>query len=64
MGFFMRIINLTVVLPQLIVNLVLGYFILESADKNIIFIISGVSLSISAILWIFFKEQKAKKVVE
>jgi maltose/moltooligosaccharide transporter len=45
MGFFMGIFNLSVVLPQLIVSLVLGYFILEAADKNLIFIISGVSLT-------------------
>lgn len=56
MGFFMGIFNLSVVLPQLIVSLVLGYFILEAADKNLIFIISGVSLSISAILWLIVKD--------
>jgi maltose/moltooligosaccharide transporter len=64
MGFFMGIFNLSVVLPQLIVSLVLGYFILEASDKSLIFIISGVSLAISAVLWIFVKEQKVKKVVE
>jgi len=58
MGFFMGIFNLSVVLPQLIVSLVLGYFILEAADKSLIFIISGVSLTISALLWIFVKENK------
>ena len=61
MGFFMGIFNLSVVLPQLIVSLVLGYFILEAADKNLIFIISGVSLSISAILWLIVKESKIEK---
>jgi maltose/moltooligosaccharide transporter len=61
MGFFMGIFNLSVVLPQLIVSLVLGYFILQAADKNIIFIISGVSLSISAILWLIVKESKIEK---
>ena len=58
MGFFMGIFNLSVVLPQLIVSLVLGYFILEAADKSLIFIISGITLAISAILWIFVKESK------
>jgi len=58
MGFFMGIFNLSVVLPQLIVSLVLGYFILEAADKSLIFIISGVTLAISALLWIFVKENK------
>jgi len=60
MGFFMGIFNLSVVLPQLIVSLVLSYFILEAADNNIIFIISGVSLSISAILWLIVKESKVE----
>lgn len=58
MGFFMGIFNLSVVLPQLIVSLVLGYFIMEAADKNLIFIISGVTLTVSAFLWIFVKEEK------
>ena len=59
MGFFMGIFNLSVVLPQLIVSLVLGYFIQEADDKNLIFIISGTTLTLSAILWIFVKESKA-----
>jgi len=58
MGFFMGIFNLSVVLPQLIVSLLLGYFILEAADKSLIFIISGVTLAISALLWIFVKDSK------
>ncbi len=58
MGFFMGIFNLSVVLPQLIVSLVLGYFIQEAADKNLIFIISGVTLGISAVLWLFVKDSK------
>jgi len=57
MGFFMGIFNLSVVLPQLIVSLVLGYFIQEAQDKNLIFIISGITLAISAILWLFVKEK-------
>ena len=59
MGFYMGIFNLSVVLPQLIVSLVLGYFIQEAQDKNLIFIISGTTLAISALLWIFVKENKA-----
>jgi maltose/moltooligosaccharide transporter len=62
MGFFMGIFNLSVVLPQLIVSLVIGYFILEASDKSLIFIISGVSLAISAVLWLLVKEEK--KTVE
>lgn len=58
MGFFMGIFNLSVVLPQLIVSLVLGYFIQEAPDKNLIFIISGTTLAISAVLWLLVKEKK------
>jgi MFS family permease len=99
MGFFMGIFNLSVVLPQLIVSLVLGALIAAKSsflpswlssfflfgwieaiivqlwnlfvsvfvfiglaenvnDKNIIFLISGVTLAISALLWMFVKEQK------
>ncbi|NWG27929.1 MAG: MFS transporter [Ignavibacteriaceae bacterium] len=57
MGFFMGIFNLSVVLPQLIVSLVLGYFIQQAEDKNIIFIISGSTLAISAFLWLLVKEK-------
>lgn len=59
MGFFMGIFNLSVVLPQLFTSLVLGKFILEAADKNIIFIISGVTLTLSALSWIVVKESRA-----
>lgn len=57
MGFFMGIFNLSVVLPQLVVSLVLGYFIQQAEDKNIIFIISGSTLAISAFLWLLVKEK-------
>lgn len=58
MGFFMGIFNLSVVLPQLLVSLVLGIFIQNAADKNLIFIISAITLAISAFLWMFVKEEK------
>jgi len=60
MGFFMGIFNLSVVLPQLIVSLVLGYFIMEAQDKNLIFIISGTTLAISAVLWLLVKEKQVQ----
>ena len=60
MGFFMGIFNLSVVLPQLIVSLVLGYFIQEAQDKNLIFIISGTTLAISAVLWLLVKEKQVQ----
>ncbi len=61
MGFFMGIFNLSVVFPQLFVSLVLGKFVLDALDKNIIFIISGVSLALSALFWILVKESRAGK---
>lgn len=64
MGFFMGIFNLSVVLPQLLVSLVLGTFIQNAANKDIIFIISGVTLGISAVLWLIVKDSKTKIVTE
>jgi maltose/moltooligosaccharide transporter len=58
MGLFMGIFNLSVVLPQLFVSLVLGYFIQQAADKSLIFIISSATLFISALLWFVVKEKK------
>ncbi len=58
MGFFMGIFNLSVVFPQLIVSLGLGILIQNAADKSIIFLISGVTLAISAVLWFFVKEKQ------
>jgi MFS family permease len=56
MGFFMGIFNLSVVIPQLIVSLFIGSVVQNAADKSIIFIISGVSLAISAVLWLMVKD--------
>jgi len=64
MGFFMGIFNLSVVIPQLIVSLFFGTIIKDAADKNIIFIISGTSLAISAALWLMVKESAAFKAPE
>jgi hypothetical protein len=58
MGFFMGIFNLSVVFPQLIVSLGLGIVIQNAADKNVIFLISGATLAVSAVLWFFVKEKK------
>ncbi len=57
MGMFMGIFNLSVVIPQLLVSLVLGGLIQAAANKSIIFIISAVALGISAILWTFVRER-------
>jgi maltose/moltooligosaccharide transporter len=57
-GFFMGIFNLSVVLPQLLVSLFVGTIIKNAVDKNIIFIISGVSLALSALFWTMVKEKR------
>jgi maltose/moltooligosaccharide transporter len=61
MGFFMGIFNLSVVLPQLISSFFIGSVINNAANKNIIFIISGLSLAVSAFLWIFVKDDSRKQ---
>jgi MFS family permease len=61
MGLFMGIFNLSVVLPQLLVSLVLGSVIQSAENKSIIFIISAASLAISAILWTFVREEMVNK---
>jgi MFS family permease len=60
MGFFMGIFNLSVVLPQLVSSSLVGTIIKNADDKGIIFIISGVSLAISAGLWLLVSEHKTK----
>lgn len=61
-GFFMGIFNLSVVLPQLFVSLVIGTVIKNADDKGMIFIISGVSLAISAVLWLLVKERRGAQI--
>ena len=58
-GYFMGIFNLSVVLPQLFVSLVLGSVIQQAQDKNIIFLICGGSLAISAVLWTLVKDSES-----
>ncbi len=58
MGFFMGIFNLSVVLPQLVASSVIGSVIKNADDKGMVFIISGVSLALSALLWLIVKENK------
>ncbi len=57
MGMFMGLFNLSVVLPQLVASS-LGGYIDGQADKSVIFIISGVALAVSAVLWLLVKEQE------
>jgi maltose/moltooligosaccharide transporter len=56
MGLMMGLFNLSVVLPQIVASR-LGGYIEHSADKSSIFWISAITLGISAVLWLFVKEQ-------
>lgn len=56
MGTFMGIFNLSVVIPQMIVSWRFGKIIGEAADKNTIFLISGIALAASAVGWTLVKE--------
>ncbi len=58
MGLFMGLFNLSVVLPQLVASFGIGQAISAAQDKSLIFIISAVTLSISAILWMLVREEK------
>ncbi len=60
MGYFMGIFNLSVVLPQLFVSLVLGRVIQDAQDTNLIFIISGVTLALSAVFWMLVRDPRPK----
>lgn len=61
MGFFMGIFNLSVVLPQLVSSFFIGSIIRASENKNVIFIISGIALGISALLWILVRDETRRK---
>lgn len=54
----MGIFNLSIVLPQLFVSLVLGTVIRSVIDKNIIFLISGITITVSTFLWMLVKEDR------
>jgi MFS family permease len=56
MGLYMGLFNLSVVLPQLVASLGVGEAVSAAADKSLIFIISCVTLGVSALLWFFVKE--------
>ncbi len=58
MGFFMGMFNLSIVIPQLLVSLVFGLIIQDADNKSIVFLISGVTLALSAVTWLLVKEQK------
>ena len=56
MGLYLWLFNLSVVLPQLVVSLGVALIISRAPDKNIIFMISAVSLGLSTIAWSFVRE--------
>jgi MFS family permease len=60
-GFFMGLFNLSVVLPQLFASLVLGRVIRDAPDKSIIFLISGTTLALSAVLWLFVRDSRGQR---
>ena len=60
MGLFMGIFNLSVVIPQIVVSLIIGNVIGAAANKNIVFIIAAVSLAVSAFLWALLREDRAE----
>ncbi len=58
MGLYMGLFNLSVVLPQLVASFGIGKAVNNAPDKSLIFIISTISLTISAVLWFFIKEDR------
>lgn len=57
MGFYMGLFNLSVVLPQLVASMLGGFF--TGQEKSTIYLVSGIALGISAVLWLLVKEQTA-----
>jgi len=57
MGLFMGLFNLSVVLPQMVASFGVGQAVNAASDKSLIFIISTVTLGISAMLWTMIKEE-------
>lgn len=58
MGLFMGIFNMSIVIPQLIVSLLIAQFVSDAEDKSLIFKISAVSLFLSFLMWRWVKEKK------
>ena len=58
MGLYMGLFNLAVVLPQLVASFGVGQAVGNTSNKSLIFIVSTISLAISATLWYFVKEEE------
>jgi len=53
----MGLFNLSVVLPQLVVSLGIGLAVSRAASPNIIFVVSALSVALSALAWTRIKEE-------
>lgn len=59
-GLYMGIFNLSVVIPQVVVSAVFGSIFKDAANLDIIFVICGLSLGVSAVLWaLLVRDKKA-----
>lgn len=56
MGLYMGLFNLSVVLPQLVASLGIGKLLNQVEDKNVLFVICGICLAISALAWFSVKD--------
>ena len=56
MGLYMGLFNLSVVLPQLVVSLGISLLVSRAEDLRIIFVVSAVTLIISALAWTRVRE--------
>jgi MFS family permease len=63
MGLFMGLFNLSVVLPQLATTRI-GFVLRDASDKSVLFVICGVCLAVSAVLWLLVSEKKAAVVAK
>jgi MFS family permease len=50
-GLYMGVLNLSIVLPQLVVSLGVGAFVARATDKGVIFLTGAVSLALAALAW-------------
>lgn len=57
MGLYMGLFNLSVVLPQLVASLGIGEIVSRAENKSVIFVISAVSLAVSAVAWTLVKDE-------
>jgi maltose/moltooligosaccharide transporter len=58
MGYFMGLFNLSVVLPQLMATLSVGYVLKVAGNNSLLYVICGTSLAISAALWCLVKDEQ------